>query len=145
MQQIRNSDKLTRAMKSLEDTINYARTANFQEADNSFKNIIHAAVVQNFNLTLNVCLKMLKSQLQNIPEYTNHIHSESDESIILAAAQENLISNPHNWIEFLNCQFLSNTTNTPLRTYEKATNFLENAKELLTTCQKRKFNERRVA
>ncbi|MDR2761597.1 MAG: nucleotidyltransferase substrate binding protein [Planctomycetaceae bacterium] len=146
MQQIRNTDKLTRAMKTLEDAISYARTANFQESDNSFKDILHAAVVQNFHLALNVCQKMLKYQLlQNSGESNNYQIGESDESLIIAAAKENLITNPQNWLEYLNSHYLTNSTPSAVRTYEKATNFLTDAKELLITCSKRKYNERRAA
>ncbi|MDR2346282.1 MAG: nucleotidyltransferase substrate binding protein [Planctomycetaceae bacterium] len=167
----RNSDKLVRAMKSLEDTITYARTINFNELDNSYKSIIHAAVIQNFNLTFKICQKMLHNQLQNTANPTvadtvadtcadtpviaaqfnttpaNNLNDniESAKSLIHTAAKEGLISNPNNWLEYLDCEYLTNSSNSTVRTFEKAAAFLSDAKELLSTCTKRKYNERRAA
>jgi hypothetical protein len=145
--QFRNSDKLIRAMKSLEDAIRYARSVNFQELDNSFKSVLQAAVVQNFSLTFNVCQKMLYYQLQDIVGAGNKETAdiESAKSLIKLAAKEGLISNLNNWIEYLECEYLTNSSNSTIRTFEKAASFLQDASELLTTCVKRKNNERRAA
>lgn len=146
-------------MKSLEDTITYARTINFNELDNSYKSIIHAAVIQNFNLTFKICQKMLHNQLQNTVTDTpviaaqfnttpaNNLNDniESAKSLIHTAAKEGLISNPNNWLEYLDCEYLTNSSNSTVRTFEKAAAFLSDAKELLSTCTKRKYNERRAA
>ncbi|MDR2643353.1 MAG: nucleotidyltransferase substrate binding protein [Planctomycetaceae bacterium] len=149
MMQIRNSDKLVRAMKSLEDAIKYARTVNFQELDNSFKSVLQAAVVQNFNLTFNVCRKMLRYKLQDIvggDVVGNEINNlEETKSLMKSAAKEGLISNLNNWLEYAECEYLTQASNSTIRTFEKAASFLQDAAELLETCARRKNNERRVA
>ncbi|MDR1478009.1 MAG: nucleotidyltransferase substrate binding protein [Planctomycetaceae bacterium] len=153
--QFRNSDKLIRAMKSLEDAIRYTRSVNFQELDNSFKSVLQAAVVQNFSLTFNVCRKMLYYQLQDINSVGlsrvdnvagNEVNDiESAKSLIKLAAEEGLISDFQSWAEYLECEYLTNSSNSNIRTFEKAASFLQDAAELLKTCAKRKNNERRAA
>ncbi|MDR0390410.1 MAG: nucleotidyltransferase substrate binding protein [Planctomycetaceae bacterium] len=147
--QIRNSDKLIRAMKSLEDAIKYARSDNFQELDNSFKSVLQAAVVQNFSLTFNVCRKMLMYKLQDAVGLDvfgkDNANAESTKSLIKTAANEGLISNLNNWLEYTDCEYLTHSSNSTIRTFEKANSFLQDAAELLLTCTKRKNNERRAA
>ncbi|MDR2169052.1 MAG: nucleotidyltransferase substrate binding protein [Planctomycetaceae bacterium] len=146
--QIRNSDKLTKAIKSLEEAINYSRTLNYQELDNSLKNIIQAAVVQNFQLTFNICQKMLQykiSDLAGIDLDAQQLDLQTTKSLIEEAAKYKLINNKDNWNEYAECQYLTTSSNSNIRTFEKATNFLEDAKELLKTCIKRIHNERRAA
>ncbi|MDR1484503.1 MAG: nucleotidyltransferase substrate binding protein [Planctomycetaceae bacterium] len=146
---IRNSDKLIRAMKSLEDAIKYARSVNFQELDSSFKSILQAAVVQNFSLTFNVCRKMLRYKLQDVTGKDNADNdtndAESTKSLIKIAAKEGLISNVNSWIEYTDCEYLTQSSNSTIRTFEKAAAFLQDAAELLKTCTKRENNERRAA
>ncbi|MDR0391728.1 MAG: nucleotidyltransferase substrate binding protein [Planctomycetaceae bacterium] len=147
--QIRNSDKLVRAMKSLEDAIRYSRSVNFQELDNSFKSVLQAAVVQNFSLTFNVCRKMLLYKLQDVNSTgivgKEKADAESTKSLIQIAAKEGLISNLDNWLEYTDCEYLTHSSNSTIRTFEKASSFLQDAAELLQTCTKRINNERRAA
>jgi hypothetical protein len=90
---------------------------------------------------------MLYYQLQDIVGADNKETAdiESAKSLIKLAAKEGLISNLHNWIEYLECEYLTNSSNSTIRTFEKAASFLQDASELLTTCVKRKNNERRAA
>lgn len=140
----RNSDKLQNAMKSLEDAIRYSRSPEFQGLGAEFKNVLQAAVVQNFNLTFKVCHQMLGYQLADrYGEET--VEGRSPDVILRMAAKEGLISNLDRWLEYLDCEHLTQSSTIAVRTFEKASAFLSDAGELLTTCVKRSNNERRRA
>lgn len=141
---LRNSDKLQRAMKSLEDAINYSRSADFQGLGIEFKSVLQAAVVQNFSLTFRVCQKMIEYQLADrFGEET--VEGRSPDALIRMAAKEGIISSEANWLEYLDCEHLSQTGTIALRTFEKASAFLADADELIKTCARRGNNERRRA
>lgn len=140
----RNSDKLQNAMKSLEEAIKYSRSAEFQGLGSEFKNVLQAAVVQNFSLTFKVCTQMLSYQLAD--RFGDEaIESLSAEELICKAAGVGLISNQAGWLEYLDCEHLSHSGTVAVRTFEKASAFLHDAGELLTTCVYRNNNERRKA
>ncbi|MCL2742363.1 MAG: nucleotidyltransferase substrate binding protein [Planctomycetaceae bacterium] len=144
MMQLRNSDKLRRAMRSLEETLVYTRSADFQGLGLEFKSILQAAVVQNFSLTFKVCMKMLEHQLAD--KYgKEHAAGTSEDTLIRAAAVENIISDVDSWLEYLECEHLTHAGTIPLRTFEKSSAFLKDAGELLGTCAFRINNERRAA
>lgn len=138
----RNSDKLENAMRSLEDAIKYTRTAEYQELGAEFKNVLQSAVVQNFSLTFKVCRKMLYHQLVD-RHGAEKIDALDEKGLISMAAEEKLISNRENWLEYLDCEHLTHSGTIAVRTFEKASAFLTDSAELLTTCQKRTQNERR--
>ena len=141
---LRNSDKLRRATQSLEETLSYTRSADFQGLGIEFKSILQAAVVQSFSLTFKVCMKMIGHQLAD--KYGgDHTDEISEETLIRAAAQENIISNVDSWLEYLECEHLTHGGTIPLRTFEKSSAFLKDAEELLGTCAFRINNERRAA
>lgn len=140
----RNSDKLQHAIRSLENAIKYSRSSEFQELGIEFKNVLVSAVVQNFSLTFRVCLQMLRNQLTDRFGATEIEHLESKDLLHLAA-KEGLISNVNQWLEYLHCEHLSQSSSIVIRTFEKASAFLKDAEELLRTCGKRINNERRKA
>ncbi|MDR1924235.1 MAG: nucleotidyltransferase substrate binding protein [Planctomycetaceae bacterium] len=142
--QKRNSDKLVRAIKSFKDALDYTRSAEFQGLDSSVKSVLHAAVVQNFSLTFNVCQKMLRYKLADVVG-DKVAKIDSEESLLRLAAEERLISNLDNWLEYLECEYLTQTSNSTVRTFEKAASFLQDANEILSTCPNRINNERRRA
>jgi hypothetical protein len=140
--QKRNSDKLQNAMNSLEQAIKYSRSGEFQELGIEFKNILISAVVQNFNLTFNVCRQMITYQL--IDRFgEDAVEGHSPDALFRMAAKEEIISNLNRWLEYLDCEHLSQSSTIALRTFEKASAFLSDAEELLRTCDKRSNNERR--
>lgn len=140
----RNSDKLQNAMKSLEEAIKYSRSPEFQGLGIEFKSVLQAAVVQNFSLTFKVCRQMIAYQLADrMGEET--VEGRSPDALLRLAAKEGLISSLDNWLEYLDCEHLSQSGTIALRTFEKASAFLSDAGELLTTCAKRGNNERRRA
>lgn len=141
---LRNSDKLTKAMKSLEDAINYARSPEFQGLGSEFKNVLQSAVVQNFSLTFKVCQQMISYQL--VDRFgEDEIEGHSPDALLRMAAKEGIISNLESWLEYLDCEHLSQSSTVAVRTFEKASAFLKDANELLTTCARRGNNERRRA
>lgn len=141
---LRNSDKLQRAMKSLEDAINYSRSADFQGLGIEFKSVLQAAVVQNFSLTFKVCQKMIEYQL--VDKFgEDEIEDRSPDALIRMAAKEGIISNEASWLEYLDCEHLSQSSTIAVRTFEKASAFLVDAGVLLSTCSRRNNNERRRA
>ncbi len=140
----RNSDKLENARKSLEDAIKYSRSAEFQELGSEFKNVLQAAVVQNYSLTFKVCMQMFTFQLADL-RGKDAVAGLSPDAIIRMAAAEKLISNFDHWLEYLDCEHLTRSSTIAVRTFEKASAFLEDAAELLTTCCRRGNNERRRA
>jgi hypothetical protein len=142
MQQ-RNSDKLKNAVKSLEDAIRYSRSGEFQELSIECKNLLISVVVQNFSLTFRVCQQMVVYQL--IDRFGDEVKSHPTETLFRIAAKEGIISNLGHWLEYIDCEHLTQSTTIPLRTFEKASAFLIDAKELFQTCNKRVNNERRVA
>ena len=142
--QKRNSDKLQHAMRSLEDAIKYSRSGEYSGLGIEFKSILISAVVQNFGLTFAVCRQMISQQL------TDRLGKEAvakmtPEDFFHAAAKAGVISNPHHWIEYLDCEHLSPSSTLALRTFEKASAFLEDAGELINTCSSRTQNDRRRA
>jgi len=141
--QNRNSDKLEYAMRSLEDALKYTRSGEFQGLGIEFKSVLISAVVQNFNLTFAVCRQMITRQL------TDRLGKEAaelaPEELFRKAAQEGIITNLTRWLEYLDCEHLAPSSNVALRTFEKASAFLEDAGVLLRTCGRRSQNERRRA
>ena len=142
--QKRNSDKLQYAIKSLEDAIRYSRSPEFQGLESEFKNVLQSAVIQNFSLTFKVCRQMIYFQLKDRLG-AEEIEGHSPDALLRLAAQLGVISNLDSWLEYLDCEHLSQTSTISVRTFEKASAFLEDAKILLTTCVKRSQNERRAA
>ena len=142
--QKRNSDKLQYAMRSLEEALKYTRSSEFSGLGIEFKSMLISAVVQNFGLTFAVCRQMIVRQL------TDRIGKETvaemtPEDIFRSAAKEGIITNLNHWLEYLDCEHLTPSSNLALRTFEKASAFLEDAGELLNTCVQRSQNERRRA
>jgi len=142
--QKRNSDKLQYAMRSLEDALKYSRSGEFQGLGIEFKSVLISSVVQNFSLTFAVCRKMVSQQL------TDHLGREAiaeltSEALFRLAEKEGVINNLDRWLEYLDCEYLTPSSNLALRTFEKASAFLEDASVLLATCSRRTQNERRRA
>jgi len=142
--QKRNSDKLQYAMRSLEDALKYTRSGEFQGLGIEFKGMLIAAVVQNFNLTFAVCRQMITQQLADRLG-TAAVTGKTVEEIFHGATKEGIITNLNRWLEYIDCEHLNPSSNLALRTFEKASAFLEDAGELLDTCIKRSQNERRRA
>ncbi|MDR1964861.1 MAG: nucleotidyltransferase substrate binding protein [Planctomycetaceae bacterium] len=138
----RNSDKLQHAMESLENAIGYSRSPEFQELGIEFKNILISAVVQNFSLTFRVCCQMITHQLTDRFDAAE-IENLTPKALLGLAAQEGIISNLNRWLEYLDCEHLSQSSSVAIRTFEKASAFLTDAEELLQTCRQRTNNERR--
>jgi hypothetical protein len=142
--QKRNVDKLQYAMRSLESALQYTRSGEFQGLGIEFKSVLISAVVQNFNLTFAVCRQMITRQLTDrLGKET--VEGLAPEALFRTAAQEGIISRQDRWLEYLDCEHLTPSSNIALRTFEKASAFLEDARELLQTCVKRSQNERRRA
>ena len=140
----RNSDKLTNAMRSLDDALKYTRSGEFQGLGIEFKSVLISAVVQNFNLTFAVCRQMITRQLTD-QFGIESVNGKSPEELFHMAAKEGLITNVNRWLEYFDCEHLTPSSNLALRTFEKASAFLEDAGELLRTCVTRTQNERRRA
>jgi hypothetical protein len=138
----RNAEKLQHAMKSLEDALKYTRTSEFQMLGIEFKGILIAAVVQNFGLTFGVCQQMIAQQLEHdLGKET--ADGLTPDGLLHLAAKEGLISNVHRWLEYVDCEHLSPSSNLALRTFEKASAFLEDAADLLYACTNRSLEDRR--
>ena len=142
--QKRNSDKLQYAMQSLENALAYARSGEFQGLGIEFKSVLISAVVQNFNLTFAICRQMISRQLADCFG-REKVENKTPEEIFRIAAREGIISRVDRWLEYLDCEHLTPSSNLALRTFEKASAFLEDAAELLNTCARRSQNERRRA
>ncbi|MDR0522472.1 MAG: nucleotidyltransferase substrate binding protein [Planctomycetaceae bacterium] len=142
--QKRNADKLQNAMKSLEDALSYSRSGEFQGLGIEFKSVLISAVVQNFGLTFAVCRQMIERQLADRLG-GNTAGGLSTDSLFRTAAKEGLISNLNHWLEYMDCEHLTPSGSIALRTFEKAAAFLEDAGELLRTCNRREQHERRRA
>ena len=142
--QKRNLDKLQYAMRSLEDALKYTRSGEFQGLGIEFKSVLISAVVQNFGLTFAVCRQMISQQLaDNVGKAA--VTGLSPDNLFRLAAKEGIITNENRWLEYLDCEHLTPSSNLALRTFEKASAFLEDAAELLQTCATRSQNERRRA
>jgi hypothetical protein len=142
--QKRNSDKLQYAMRSLENALKYTRTGEFQGLGIEFKSVLISAVVQNFTLTFAVCRQMIHRQLADRFGAAT-VDALTAAELFQMAAKEGLIANESRWIDYLDCEHLAPSSNLALRTFEKASAFLEDAGELLRTCVQRSQNERRRA
>ena len=142
--QKRNSDKLQYAMRSLGDALKYSRSGEFGGLGIEFKSVLISAVVQNFGLTFAVCRQMISQQL--VDRFGKQVVAEmTPEDLFRLAAKEGIIANLNHWLEYLDCEHLTPSSNLALRTFEKASAFLEDAAELLNTCTKRPQHERRRA
>ena len=142
--QKRNSDKLQFAVRSLDEALKYTRSGDFQGLGIEFKSVLISAVVQNFNLTFAVCRQMIRYQLTDRFGKTT-VEEMTPEEFFRMAAKEGLITSMERWLEYMDCEHLTPSSTLALRTFEKASAFLEDAKELLQTCVKRSQNERRRA
>lgn len=142
--QKRNSDKLQFAMRSLEDALKYSRSGEFGGLGIEFKSVLISAVVQNFTLTFAVCRQMILRQLTDCLG-REAVAEIAPADIFRLAAKEGIITNLNRWLEYLDCEHLTPSSNLALRTFEKASAFLEDAAELLNTCSKRAQHERRRA
>jgi len=142
--QKRNSDKLQYAMRSLEEALKYSRSGEFHGLGIEFKSVLISAVVQNFGLTFAVCRQMITQQLTDRLG-KDAVANTTSEELLRLAAKEGIITNLNRWLEYLDCEYLTPSSNLALRTFEKATAFLEDSAELLHTCTKRTQNERRRA
>ena len=142
--QKRNSDKLQYAMRSLEDALKYSRSGEFGGLGIEFKSVLISAVVQNFGLTFAVCRKMIAQQLADRLG-KDAVAEIMPEDMLRLAAKEGIIANLNRWLEYLDCEHLTPSSNVALRTFEKASAFLEDAAELFSTCTVRAQNERRRA
>ncbi len=140
----RNSDKLQNARKSLEEAIKYSRSAEFQELGSEFKTVLQAAVVQNFSLTFKVCMQMFTYQLADLRGKAA-VLGQTPDAILRMAGEEKLMTNVDRWLEYLDCEYLTHSSTLAVRTFEKASAFLDDAAELLSTCCRRNHNERRAA
>ncbi|MDR3234822.1 MAG: nucleotidyltransferase substrate binding protein [Planctomycetaceae bacterium] len=140
----RNSDKLAKAIRALEDAIKYSRSGEFQGLNIEFKSVLIASVVQNFNLTLRVCRQMIALQLSE-QVGPQAVTGKTPQEMFRSAAGEGIIGNLSHWLEYLECEHLSQTSQVALRTFEKASAFVADAGELLRTCTRRLENERRRA
>ncbi len=139
---LRNSDKLLDAIRSFEDALKYARSPEFQGLGIEFKSVLQSAVVQNFHLTFKVCLSMIENQLRD-KLGDSAVKDASTEKIIRLADVSGVIGDVNRWLEYADCEHLSQSSTIAVRTFEKASDFLQDAKLLLTTCAKRTQNERR--
>ena len=140
----RNADKLSRAIAALEETIMYAKSIEFQALAMDIKAVIQSAVVQNFSLTFRICTQMMTHQLKD--RLGSQMPADpTTEQLLHLAAKYGMVSNLNRWIEYLSCEHLTHTGTMPIRTFEKATEFLADANILLAACSKREDNERRKA
>ena len=128
-----NSEKLQDAIRSLGGALAYARSGEFHGLGIEFKSVLISAVVQNFNLTFALCREMLSQRLSE-QLGSAAIEEVPSQEILRMAAKEGIISNLNRWMEYLDCEHLSPSSNLALRTFEKASSFLEDASELLRTC-----------
>ena len=142
--QKRNSDKLHYAVRSLDDALKYTRSGEFHGLGIEFKSVLISAVVQNFGLTFAVCRQIIQRQLEDRFGKAA-LEGIAPEELFRRAMKEGLISNADRWIEYLDCEHLTPSSNLALRTFEKASAFLEDAQELFRTCKSRHQNERRAA
>jgi hypothetical protein len=142
--QKRNVDKLQYAMRSLEDALKYTRSSEFQGLGIEFKSMLISAVVQNFGLTFTVCRQMITRQLED-QLGSDAVGGLSLDSLFRRAEKEGIITNLDRWLEYLDCEHLTPSSNLAIRTFEKASTFLEDAGKLLNTCATRSQNERRRA
>ena len=140
----RSLDKLADAIRSLEDALKYARTLDFQNLGAEFKNVLQAAVVQNFALTFRLCTRMIDYQLRDQLGVAA-VDGQPPDARLRMADKAGIIADINRWLEYLECEHLSHSSTIAVRTFEKAGDFLQDAKLLLTTCAKRTQNERRAA
>ena len=131
-------------MRSLEDALRYTRSGEFHGLGIELKSVLISAVVQNFGLTFAVCRQMIARQLME-QFGKESIDGKSPEELFRMASKEGLIANVDRWLEYLDCEHLAPSSNLALRTFEKASAFLEDVGELLRTCVTRLENERRRA
>jgi len=141
--QKRNSDKLQYAIRSLDEAIKYSQSSEFQGLGIEFKNVLISAVVQNFHLTFAVCRQMIALQLAD-RRGKKAVEEISPAELLRMAAGEGMIAHLNHWLEYLDCDS-AQSGSVALRAFEKASAFLEDARELLRTCTVRSQNERRRA
>lgn len=141
--QKRNSDKLQYAMRSLEEAIKYCQSSEFQGLGIEFKSVLISAVAQNFHLTFAVCRQMISRQLADRLGSVA-IENKTMEDMLRLAANEKILTPLNRWLDYLDCHLSGTSSHGALRAFEKASAFLEDARELLFTCAVRTQNERRL-
>ncbi|MCL2006204.1 MAG: nucleotidyltransferase substrate binding protein [Planctomycetaceae bacterium] len=138
-----HSDKLQSAIRSLDDALKYARSAEFQELGAEFKSVLIAAVIQNFKLTLAVCRQMFNLLLTELGE--NNIEGKSFETVLQLAAEKGLIGNLERWQGYLDNEHMDPSCNLGIRTFETASAFMVDLTALLQICERESTSEYRRA
>ena len=136
-------DKLQSAIRSLEDALKYARSAEFQELGSEFKSVLIAAVIQNFKLTLGVCRQMMIQLLAELGE--GNSEGRTFEDILRLSADKGLISNLEGWLGYLDSEHMDPSSNLGIRTFETASSFMADLAALLQTCESQTPSEHRRA
>jgi nucleotidyltransferase substrate binding protein (TIGR01987 family) len=131
-----NLDNLKKAVLSLEESAKIADTILEKETSEAQKNFCHAAVIQNFEFTYELCWKFMKRGLK---EYFN-INEELNKTDLFREASANkLIDDDTVWQTYYKARNITSHTYDTVKAneiFQIAKQFLKDAKFLLNNLER---------
>jgi len=139
--QVLNLESLSQAIRSLRKALAAIGNTTWIDAQNEdVRELLNAGVVQNFEFTYELCLKMIRRRLELDADSRLSVDASGFRQVIRSAAESGLISQPESWFAHRNMRNTTSHTNVAAKAKEvvhQAPRFLEDAEELLKALKAR--------
>ncbi len=131
---------LSKAVESLEKTLNVAEKSSTAGLDADTQNAIKAGVIQNFEFTYELCWKFMRRWLRENAPAEQAEHPRARKELFRLAAQYGLINDPLAWFAYGDARNLTAHTydeDTAESVYKTALDFAKDARSFLNKLQER--------
>ena len=132
---------LQKAIISLEKTIKVAENKEFAaKLDEDARNAIKSGVIQNFELTYELCWKFMRRWLRENADVEEAEYPRTRKELFRLAARFSLIKEPLSWFSYSDARNLTSHTydeDKAETVYQTAVDFLGDARYLLDRLQER--------
>ena len=132
---------LTLACKSLSEAVQDSKNQSFITGlSDSQKRLVVAGVIQNFEFCYELCVKMIKRQLEQDAAALSDIDQYSFRDLIRTAMEKGLLDDPELWFEFRRQRNITSHTSDQDKAsvvYQAALNFETQALSVLLRLQQR--------
>jgi nucleotidyltransferase substrate binding protein (TIGR01987 family) len=125
---------LSKAVESLEKTLNAAERSSAAGLDTDTQDAIKAGVIQNFEFTYELCWKFMRRWLRENAPAEQAEHPRARKELFRLAAQYGLINDPLVWFAYGDARNLTAHTydeDTAESVYETALGFAKDARSFL--------------
>ena len=129
---------LSKAVETLEKTLNVAEKSSTAGLDADTQNAIKAGVIQNFEFTYELCWKFMRRWLNENANVEEAEYPRTRKELFRLAARFGLIDNPLSWFSYGDARNLTSHTydeDKAQTVYETAVDFLEDATDFLKRLQ----------